>query len=142
MLLFTRPGDRLVLGGGERGCGGAATQPPERDSHARPTAKKRTPHHHHPPGITVALIIFRAVRGTFDPPTPAHAGRFEPGAVRPAPSGFVSRLAGGGSGLADGQPLLGRENHRGGGHIGLLPAALLLPAGRPPRQGVEAGFLT
>lgn len=77
-----------------------------------------------------------------DPPPTPSTGRLEPGAVRPAAGGFVSRVASGGPGLADRQPLLGRENHRGGGHIGLLPAALLLPAGRPSRQGVEAGVLT
>lgn len=52
MLLFARPGDRLVLGGGERGRGGAETQPPERDSHSGPTGEKWTPHHHHPSGTT------------------------------------------------------------------------------------------
>lgn len=64
--------------------------------------------------------------------SPPPAGGLQPGLVRPAPRGFVSRLARCGPGLADRQPLLGREDHRGGGHIGLLPAALLLRTGWSP----------
>lgn len=53
MLLFTQPGDRLVLGGGERGRGGTETQRPEGDSQSGSTGEKRTPDHHNPSGIPV-----------------------------------------------------------------------------------------
>lgn len=64
MLLLSHPGDRLVLGGGERGCGGAEAQPPERHSHPRATGEEWAPHNYHPPGtdwidnnLNVLLII-------------------------------------------------------------------------------------
>lgn len=134
MLLFPRPGDRLVLGGGERGRGGTETQPPEGNSHSGSAGEKRTPDHHNPAGIPGGGVN---VSGSIPCVTvmncsPPPAGGLQPGLVRPAPRGFVSRLARCGPGLADRQPLLGREDHRGGGHIGLLPAALLLRTGWSP----------
>lgn len=142
MLLFPRPGDRLVLGGGERGRGGTETQPPEGDSHSGSAGEKRTPDHHNPAGIPPGGgRCFREHWVTLINCSPPPAGGLQPGLVRPASRGFVSRLARGGPGLADRQPLLGREDHRGGGHIGLLPAALLLRAGWSSRPGVEAGLL-
>lgn len=74
MLLFACPGDRLVLGGGERGCGRAEAQPPERDSHSRPIGEKRTPHHHHSSGTTGVLIMFHTFEETLrmNPPPDHH----------------------------------------------------------------------
>lgn len=60
MLLFSHPGDRLVLGGGERGCGGAEAQSPERHSHAGATGEKWAPHNYHPPGTDRNDDHFRA----------------------------------------------------------------------------------
>lgn len=132
VLLFPRPGDRLVLGGGERGGGGTETQPPEGDSHSGSAGEERTPDHHNPAGTPGGVSLSGSVpRLTVMNCSPPPAGGLEPGLVRPASRGFLSRVARCGPRLADRQPLLGREDHRGGGHIGLLPAALLLRAGGP-----------
>lgn len=75
MLFFAQSGDRLVLGGGQRGRGGAETQPPERDSHSGSTGEKWTPHHHNPSGIPGALLFSVLIINYSPPPPPPPTGR-------------------------------------------------------------------
>lgn len=117
MLLLSLPGDGLVLGGGQRGCGGAEAQPPERHSHPRATGEEWTSHHHRPPGTGLRLLppIGKDLKGDTPPRVivghppllSLFPGRIQPGAVRPAACGVVSGMACCGPRLADSQPLLG-----------------------------------
>ncbi|KAJ8357844.1 hypothetical protein SKAU_G00206380 [Synaphobranchus kaupii] len=52
----------------------------------------------------------------------------QPDALRHRPRGVLQGLAGRGPELADGEPLLGRQDHGGGGDQRLLPAAPPAPA--------------